>query len=630
MARVAEFMESNLTGMLRRVGSEVTPSSGRGRYGLTPSDGSGQKGSMGVSHMQWSRWVLVVSSGLLFTGCIDFFGLDDPEFDAGVRVIDAGAPIVPPSDPLFGSGTLDTARAVSGQFAWDAGGQLTATAADGTVFTLNVPALALVDQTPVTITMTPYATVNPGLGAESQYAVKLEPEGLQTTMQVMELSITPPAGTTWPIDEQIPFSYQGPSNAVNLALVRPTQDVKLVVPHFSSYGLALAKKGYASSLAAVRHRLGGDAEAQLELEVSVKLGEERRRALLGSSEGTLGDIFNDYLNRYIEQVLKPRFAARKDSCAAAKLFAQSYLGISRLMALLGSGSTVGTPDFSPSFSDVLDGDEVCMREEFELCRDNHIITRIMPAFLGVARQRALLGDPLTGQTALFDSRLADYVKKCLKFSLEVQSTVTLTSGTGNTAWRVTESMNAPNFPAEFVIATDLAGEPPNTAASTLGAIVAGVSFEPYTTSNFTQYYANSCERVSNVVTEGGTGSIAALAFTSQEGLMVDRARVKDFSLTLAVTLNQSRYDLTRLQSMGAGCGAQSSMETLRNNWTTGWSNWTSSLDPVLDDAYITGWTVNDNNAVLATKRVDWTDPSSNSVNTRFVADFTLRHVPDPM
>lgn len=57
-------------------------------------------------------------------------------------------------------------------------------------------------------------------------------------MQVMELSITPPAGTTWPIDEQIPFSYQGPSNAVNLALVRPTQDVKLVVPHFSSYGLA--------------------------------------------------------------------------------------------------------------------------------------------------------------------------------------------------------------------------------------------------------------------------------------------------------------------------------------------------------------------------------------------------------
>lgn len=571
-----------------------------------------------------SRRLLIISSCLLFTGCFDLFDLEPP--DAGVEVIDAGPPIVAPADPLLGTGSLDPARAVSGQFAWDAGGQLTATAADGTVFTLTVPALALVDQNPVTITMTPYATVNPGLGAESNYAVKLEPEGLQTTAQFIELTITPPAGTTWPVAEQIPFAYEGANNLVNLALVKPTQEVKLLLPHFSSYGLALAKKGFAASVEAARHRLGGDAESQLALEFSLKLAEERQRALLGAFNNNLGATFDDYMHRYVEQVLKPRYAAKGGSCAAAKLFAQSFLGAERLMALLGGGASLAKYGFDVSLSEALDGDEVCMREEYELCRDNHIITRILPAYLGVARQHALLGSP----TAFFDSRLTTYVKKCLKFSLQVQSTVTLTSGTGNTAWTVSETMNTSNFPAEFILGTDAIGNPPNSSASVLGAIVAGLSFEPYAVSNYTPYYANSCDRVSNVQPGGGTGTIAALAFTYRPGLQTEQARVMDFSLTVAVTLNSSQYDLTRLQQMTNGCGAQSSMETLRYNWAFGWGNWLAAVSPSTDDAYLTGWTVNDNNAVLATKRVDWTDPSSQSIDTHFVADFTLRHVPDPM
>ena len=244
------------------------------------------------------RLSLVVSV-LVLSGCFTFD--PGPGFDGGV-FIDAGEPIVLPSDPLKGTGTLDSPRAVKGNFGWDAGGSLTATAADGTVFTLTVPSASLTEAT--AITMTPYATLNTGLG-ESSVGVKLEPAGLQTTTTMMVLAITPPAGASWPLAQQVPFALQGANDVVSLAAAGDANGaITLKLGHFSSYGLALAMKGFSASLAAVRHRLGGDLESQLETEVAAAIDQERA----SPSGKNLYETLLPFLNRYVEQVIKPRLA----------------------------------------------------------------------------------------------------------------------------------------------------------------------------------------------------------------------------------------------------------------------------------------------------------------------------------
>jgi hypothetical protein len=61
--------------------------------------------------------------------------------------------------------------------------------------------------------------------------------------------------------------------------------------------------------------------------------------------------------------------------------------------------------------------EVCMKEEFEICRDEHVLPRILPAWLGIERQNQLLGN---NTPDAFNTER--YVKACLKFELDFFST----------------------------------------------------------------------------------------------------------------------------------------------------------------------------------------------------------------
>ena len=105
----------------------------------------------------------------------------------GCAPVGKSSPIEVPADPLKATGTLDGARRVSKTFGWHSGGTLAVTAADGTVYSLQVPETALTDDT--TLTITPYASLTTPLG-ERSYGVQLEPEGLFPT-SFLELSITP-------------------------------------------------------------------------------------------------------------------------------------------------------------------------------------------------------------------------------------------------------------------------------------------------------------------------------------------------------------------------------------------------------------------------------------------------------
>ena len=75
---------------------------------------------------------------------------------------------------------------------FEAGGTVTASAADGTTFELVVPARALIEDT--VIRLTPLTGVG-GFGDGPVYAVRLEPEGLEF-FAVARLAITP--STPWP------------------------------------------------------------------------------------------------------------------------------------------------------------------------------------------------------------------------------------------------------------------------------------------------------------------------------------------------------------------------------------------------------------------------------------------------
>jgi len=100
--------------------------------------------------------------------------------------------------------TTDTARAATKTFP-PGGGTLTATGADGTVYTLTIPPNALLVET--AITMTPIVSISGGdPSGGSVLGVDLQPSGLRL-YQFADLSITPPQLS--PNAHIAGFSYEG-------------------------------------------------------------------------------------------------------------------------------------------------------------------------------------------------------------------------------------------------------------------------------------------------------------------------------------------------------------------------------------------------------------------------------------
>ncbi len=150
----------------------------------------------------------------------------------------ATAMFAQPARPFDGrvAATLDDARAATASLGPD-GGTVTATDADGTQYTLVVPAGALLVDTP--ITLTPVAAIDDlpltgGLVAAVQFA----PEGLQlyvpATLTIELAAAVDPAGL-------VGFGYAGSGAGLHLDLVGATgSTLVLSVTHFSGVGAAVA------------------------------------------------------------------------------------------------------------------------------------------------------------------------------------------------------------------------------------------------------------------------------------------------------------------------------------------------------------------------------------------------------
>ena len=137
-------------------------------------------------------------------------------------------------NPLSVSPVLDPTHATVAVITATAGGSITATAADGTIYILTIPADALLFDTE--ITLTPVTSIG-GLPFSGglQAAVQIAPDGLYL-YQVATLSIAP--ATAVLSSKQIGFGYYGSGTEFHLEALTTTGLV-FGIQHFSGYGAGL-------------------------------------------------------------------------------------------------------------------------------------------------------------------------------------------------------------------------------------------------------------------------------------------------------------------------------------------------------------------------------------------------------
>ena len=346
------------------------------------------------------------------------------------------------ADPVNVSVTLDESQSAEALIPIE-GGTLSAQAGDGTIFTLEIPGDALLTET--IVRMTPVSSLTGLPFGSDPLAVQLEPEGLFFN-NFVTLSITP--AQEIPIDQQILFGYLGAGQDVILAPpVVDSREIKIKLLHFSGYGVT---KGLLSDIERVRQRIGGDAERRLQSQAAEALGRARQRQLLGiessGSEIDWGSLFA----QFYEQVVKPRMAAAGESCAAGRLALETALGYERQLQLVGAGDETGIATYGDLMRIV---GTVCLKEEYQLCQEQHIIHRMIPVWLGIARQEQLLGVNSEGGDSVLVNLAKDLTKKCLTFELQFESTGVFNAPTGNGGWesKVKSKVKLNFFPEELKI-----------------------------------------------------------------------------------------------------------------------------------------------------------------------------------
>jgi hypothetical protein len=177
------------------------------------------------------------------------------------------------SGPLSITPALDGDRAASATITSD-GGTLTATAANGTIFTLAIPPGALVDTE--TITMVPAGSI-PDLplsgGLAGGGAVQLGPDGL-ILLKAATLVIQPSSPLS--IDQQSPFAWHASGEDFHLfPLTLDPATLTMELIHFSGYG---AGSGTSGDRAAARAHSSASEQSQLEQQVQ-KSAEDARQKL---------------------------------------------------------------------------------------------------------------------------------------------------------------------------------------------------------------------------------------------------------------------------------------------------------------------------------------------------------------
>src|SRR5580765_5804812 len=179
-----------------------------------------------------------------------------------------------PGKPLNVTVQLDKKQTAS-KLVPRTGGSVSLTAADGSKFTLDVPAEAFDADTMITMTAVESIAGAP-LDGNTPTAVQLEPSGL-FFKEMATLTIAPARDV--PLKQQVIFSYEGDGNDYHLALVDPkSKDIKIKLMRFSGAGVGSAAD---SAWAANLMIQASEAQNRIAQKIGEYLQAERREELLG-------------------------------------------------------------------------------------------------------------------------------------------------------------------------------------------------------------------------------------------------------------------------------------------------------------------------------------------------------------
>ncbi len=244
-------------------------------------------------------------------------------------------PATPQPHPVDVAVTVDAAREARAVIPAATGGTLSATAADGTVFTLVVPASALASDTE--IAMRPIAGVD-GLAATggAWVGVDFQPEGLRL-LDVARLTVTLSGGRAprGPV-----FGYASGGKSLHLVPIDPSPAVLSVpVLHFSGV------VGYVGDMIHIPVRPQDMTPADAEAQFEQAMGDAIQRMRSGEAQNeTIASLIQPLLLDYYRGAIQPLLQAIVTDCDIAEKYAPKAIEWSRMADLTGLGEALSTQE----------------------------------------------------------------------------------------------------------------------------------------------------------------------------------------------------------------------------------------------------------------------------------------------
>jgi hypothetical protein len=244
----------------------------------------------------------------------------------------------------------------------------------------------------------------------------------------------------------------------------------------------------------------------------------------------------------------------------------------------------------------------CMQEEYEICRDNHIVTRIMRLRLGIDRQATVLGVTDPNATA-YD----DLVKACLKFALDLDSTTTTTSQ----KLTIVQSVQSRSIALELQGSIEEWRNGQNGKLKGMGPVVS---------TDYKVTTSVSCAPISDVTPMSSALEVGSLSLDTGDP---PTDNIRDFKLVYRASPNFSFFKVN-----DACSNPPVVLPPVMENWFTDAAAvlyYKNPLNQAEGGYVITGWNVN-LQSEIGRRSVTYVNLNGDILQTLDL-DFRLRHVP---
>jgi hypothetical protein len=307
--------------------------------------------------------------------------------------------------------TLDSTKAATALIPVT-GGTITATGADGSVFTLTIPDKALGGDE--MITMTPLGAVN-GLPFKGGLVagVQLEPDGLEL-FQMATLTIKPAKAV--PIAMQVAVSYHGTGDNLYMLPLDRVAGISMHILHFSGYSVASGITGEIEEQAKNPPTDAADQAAQqIAAEANAAIVALREAAQAGQPlSKEVADKLNGTMNRWFDQVVEAKVAAAQADYTLTDDAMDSAAAWLQMLQYLGS------EDSHRAHVDRLTAQLEALKKAYEKalsdrCTSRHDVSAVL-ALIALERRYQLLGIKTSADPGPLDT-----VKKCLRFELDFET-----------------------------------------------------------------------------------------------------------------------------------------------------------------------------------------------------------------